>query len=399
MGRDRFARRMIREISRNPRVGIATYKPNEFMLEFMPTQNRLFLHNAYNDYRTARFSQRNQVIRKYAAVMDTISMESEMDICYADAKKAILPRVRERYYHESLRLVSLRDSGQETRSFPTRDFAEGLTLELVRDLPDSVAILGDKTLEKWEVSFEDALAVAKENLWKLSNQEFLRHPSGLYVSPWQDTHDASRIFLHDLIWQLKVKGDHVAMIPNRNYLLIAGSDDPDALLAMTEVAGLALNENRPMTGTAYRLEGSKWVPFLPPASSAAYLPMLMAATQTLVADHVEQKSMLEAIFKKSGRDVFVASLSVMKRADGSLWSWTSWIDGITDALMPMADYVCFSRIDSEGKSFKVGWGKWADVVRVASNLLGATDHYPVRYQITEFPTADQLAEMKLVPLV
>ncbi len=399
MSREKFARRMIREMSRAPGVGIATYNPDEFMLVFAPSQHRVFLHNAYNDYLVASLKERGNVIRGYAGVVYTMSSESAKQLSYTDAKPSLLPRVRERYYHESIRLVSLRDSGKETHSFPTRDFADGLTVELVRDLPDSVAILGDKTLADWNVSFEDALVVAKENLWKLSNQEFTRHPSGLYLSPWRDTHDASRIFLHDLIWQLKVNGDHVAMIPNRNYLLVAGSDDTDALLVMIEIVELSLKENRPMTGTAYRLAGSQWIPFLPPVSSPAYLPMRMAATRSLVADHSEQKAMLEAICEKTGRDVFIASLMVIQRDDGSVWSWTSWVDGITDALMPKADYVCFGQSDGEGKSATVGWGKWEDVVRVASNLLGTTEHYPARYHVVAFPKPEQLMEMKLLASV
>src|SRR5258708_6433673 len=80
-----------------------------------------------------------------------------------------------------------------------RPYADGLTIELVLDYPDSVAILGAEQLEKWNVSFDDALAVARENLWRLSNKDFAHVPDGPYVSTWHDSHDASRLFLHDLL--------------------------------------------------------------------------------------------------------------------------------------------------------------------------------------------------------
>lgn len=398
MSRDKFAARMMRELKRQEGDQRIVYKPKDFSLEFPEKPgNRMFLFNAYTDYAAAPFSRRSDVIRRYASAGLSMREQSGKEVPYAEAKEQLLPRVRERLYHESVRLLTLRDKGPAKDSFVIRPLADDLTLELVRDLPDSIVSVSRKTLEEWKVSFEEALAVAKDNLWKRSNRDFLQHPDGLYISAWQDTHDASRLYLHDLVWQLPVKGAHVAMIPNRNYLLVAGSEDPAALLAMIVFAEAALKESRPMTGVAYRLDGSTWVPFLPPASSPAYERMLMAALRTKLDAHQDTKRQLGMLFEETGRDVFVAGLTGMRRADGSIWTWTSWVDGVTDALMPQADYVTFGRVLDSGKTEALGWGKWEDVMRVASDLLEATEHYPVRFCVKQFPTAEQLSQMNLQP--
>ena len=70
-------------------------------------------------------------------------------------------------------------------------------------------------LSDWGVTLDEALAIARENLWKMSNEPFSEVAPGVYFAEWGDAFDAARMFLHDLIWQLKVSGDHVVVIPAR----------------------------------------------------------------------------------------------------------------------------------------------------------------------------------------
>ena len=48
----------------------------------------------------------------------------------------------------------------------------------------------------------------------------------------KDSYDAARVLLLDTIRGLRVRGEIVAMIPNREALLFAGSDDLHALKHM-----------------------------------------------------------------------------------------------------------------------------------------------------------------------
>ena len=94
--------------------------------------------------------------------------------------------------------------------------------------------------------------------------------SWLYVSPWRDRYDASRLFLDDLIWQLKVKGDHVAMAPQPKVLLVAASEDEPSLVKMAEIAANELKGNRPLTGIAARLHGDTWETHVPQLGCVAW---------------------------------------------------------------------------------------------------------------------------------
>ncbi|HZN65430.1 MAG TPA: hypothetical protein VFB66_09010, partial [Tepidisphaeraceae bacterium] len=95
-----------------------------------------------------------------------------------------------------------------------------------------------------------------------------------------------------------------------------------------------------------------------------------------------------------GEDVFVASHKVMQREDGSLFSFTSWVEGCTDALMPEADFVSFGRVVN-GKADSYGIAPWERVKQVLGGLMEPTDLYPPRYRVKGFPTKEQLSELQL----
>ena len=48
---------------------------------------------------------------------------------------------------------------------------------------------------------------------------------GVYVFTTNDGYDSSRLIILDLIRQFQVKGDYIAMAPNREMLIVAGSED------------------------------------------------------------------------------------------------------------------------------------------------------------------------------
>jgi hypothetical protein len=369
----------------------------------------------YADYSKASLFHRSRVVKGYLRGVGEMQRHTAEGLTrtFEAARAHLLPRVREAFYHEVIALMARREGLGKSRAgdakpnkppqFAVRPYAAGLTLELVEDLPESVAILPSARLDEWGISFDDVLAIARDNLWRLSNKNFIRLESGLFVSAWQDTHDASRLFLHDLIWQLPVRGgsgkagdgddgggSHVAMVPSRNLLLVAGAEDEAALLAMAALAESTLQqETRPMTGVAYRLNGSSWAPFLPPPASAAHWPLRKLAMRTLLRQYEEQAELLKAIHVLSKEDIFVAGHHVIQSENGTWYSWTSWVGGVTDALMPRADLIC---IGAEGDP--PGWVPFAMAERIAGSLMERTSHEPPRFRVRRYPSPEQMTVMK-----
>ena len=216
---------------------------------------------------------------------------------------------------------------------------------------------------------------------------------GVYLSPWQDNHDCSRLILHDLIWQLKVKGKHVAMTPNRDTLIVTGSNDETGLAAMAKIAQAALDQPRLMSTIAFVLNDSTWTPFLPPANHPQHLTFKILQLQTYIRDYDEQKELLVKQLKKSGEDVFVASFKAMQEPQaGPAFSMCVWSQGV-NTLLPRADRVVFMTVDGKKNAKTVGTVEWSRVQEVVGQLMKPYAEYPERYCVTEFPNENQFKEM------
>jgi hypothetical protein len=384
-----FAKTLMRAIRQTGTAKSIEFDSREFKLTLNGEQI-LFLSNAYKEYCQSPRRARATLLRKYAALGDRVDTERVEAI-----RDRILPRIQSRYYHEAVRLTVLKSDSDQTGQLPFRRFTQYLNLDLVVDFPDKIALITGAKLKAWNTSFDELLPLAKENLWKRSNESFQMIQPGLYVSPWQDALDTGRMFLHDLIWQLSVKGPHVAVIPNRVSLFVCGADDEGGLLRLAEVTEAARQTDRFVCTVLHKLEGSHWIPWLPPTNSPAFAPWHRLAMLSIATDYSEQTEALNAVTEQRKWDVFVGKFEILRLPSGELRSWTTWADGVTDALMPETDLIAFAGVDREGEIRKLGWGQISQVKAVAGELMEKTDDWPTRYHLTGFPSEDQIQKMGL----
>jgi len=400
--RDAFARLVLRRIvKQNPELAAkAKYNPSSFAIATGKDDTTIYLSNAYAEYLDAPVFQRNRVIAFYATLNTQAQQAIPSD--FEAAKGSLLPRVRERAYLAFMPL-QFKLKNIKVPQAAHRLLSEHLTVEIVHDTPQSMSSIPPSQLTDWGISFEDALQVARDNLWKISNDKWLQPQPGLHVAPWEDFHSASRLFLHDLIWQLPVKGNHVAMIPNRNILLVTGDQDTAGLLKMAELVNTAMQEPRFMTGTAFRLNNSAWEHFLPPENSPAHKPLRILHLQSLAQMYAEQKELLEEIFKKetleahlggaeSPDHAFIGTFSVADNGE-SLSTFAAWTQGI-EILLPQTDRIAFvAEVKGEQKS--LGFADGPTVRKQLADLLEPTDYYPPRFRTKGFPTSGQLKSLNL----
>jgi hypothetical protein len=375
--------------------GKLNYDAENFKLDVGDgNHNALYLNNAYQEYLNAARAARAEVLRKFAS-LPLLSLE-DREPPLDEAKANLLPRVQSRAYHEQIRLRFSLRPGMAKTAFIHRPFAKDLVLDVVYDHPEMIQSVSARSLEEWGITFEQALAIAKENLWRRSNEPWEEVAPGVHLSPWRDTHDAGRLYLHDLIWQLPVKGDHVAIAPNRVMVLVSGADDERGLVALAELAEKAQEVDRIVSGTPIRLTGNTWAAWLPPAGHPAHASLKRLGMSTLAGEYADQTQLLNAIHQKTDQDIFVANHTLMGRKDGEWFSWTSWTSGVTDILMPWAQWVCLGQYQEPPQKTRVlGWAKFERAREAAGELFEPTDHYPPRYRVRSFPTDEQLLAMEL----
>jgi hypothetical protein len=377
---DEFARLVTDCIREAGETGDIVYDPERFCLSPGDKDGTvLFLGNAYKEYCSAPEPRRPQVLQRYVRswFIGAITLPEAFDDVHPD----LLPIVRRRSYFDLARA----NMGQNA-VLPHQVLGEHLAVGLAYDLPQAMRSISQDDLDAWGVTFYEALEAARHSLTQLEHA-FIgpKEGEGVYLSAARDSYDSSRLILLDLIRRLRVAGDFVAMVPNPDTLIVTGSDDLDGLQGMLGLAMNALQQPRPISGIAVRLDGDDWVPWLPDPSHPLFSEFKGLQLQSLGMDYAGQKEMLDAT---TGEDIFVASFSIVQHLEtGHFMTYCIWQKDVL-ALLPRTDTIAFTQ---EGKDPLMA--EWDRVVAVAGNLMEPLDIYPERFQVSQFPTEEQLAAM------
>ena len=386
--KDKFARLMTNAIHRAGGPVELRYDSQEFRLVADDKEKlSLNLGNVYLEYCAAPRLKREQVLRK--TVRGWLDYRKEVPTDFEDLGPDLLPTVRGRSYF-CFSPLQFQGEGAGSMDWPYQPLANYLGVGLVYDRPDSMLQIQKHHLTGWGVSFEEALDVARKNLKEISQQSFARLTPALWASPWSDSHDASRLILHDLIREIEVKGDHIAMVPNREVLLVTGSEDDQWLAAMITVAEKALDQPRGVSGVAIRLAWNDWSPYLPDRDHPLRARFEALRVKSISEDYSEQKSLLEALHQKTGADVYVAPCNVAQHKETQrTHTFCMWLKGI-ESLLPKVEQVYFFVPTGEESGDVAASADWEVVEKVVGHLLEPMDLYPERYRVKAFPTEEEL---------
>jgi uncharacterized protein YtpQ (UPF0354 family) len=383
ISRERFANRLIAEMKRSGAHDSLRYNADRFVVE-RGNGGLVNLANIYQEYNDTPRSSRDEVFRRFVRgclAMGNFELPSELP----DAQHDLLPVVRSRFYFESAALQS-QARGSEGLYIPHAIVADHLALSLVYDLPQAMRSIGHDDLERWDTSFYHVLETAKHNLEQLGNVAFANIGNRCFASATGDNYDASRLILLDLIRRLPVRGDYIAMVPNRDSLLVTGSNDQQGLSILCKLARESFQQPRPISTIAMRLEGDDWQSWLPDQDSPLFNIFNELRLRTIAAEYADQAELLIA---ENCPNVFGAAASafyvVQDTATQSFTSYCVWTEG-RSGLLPKTDVVTLIRSDGTN----VGTFAWRRLHQIAGTLMRPQEIYPERWLVQEFPSDRQL---------
>ena len=167
--RDKFAQLVMGELRRNGCRYAMKYDTEQFMIE-RGSDGFVNLANLYHEYCQAPPNQRGKVLERFVrGCLGTTGFELPED--FADIHPDLLPVVRSRFYLESVALQS-RARGGEGLTVPQQLIGDHLALSLVYDLPQAMRSIIQDDLNKWGVTFYEAVEAAKNNLEQMGNVAF-----------------------------------------------------------------------------------------------------------------------------------------------------------------------------------------------------------------------------------
>jgi len=314
--------------------------------------------------------------------------------------RSVMPRLRDRAWFSAVRRQAELELGADETAIeevmlPHRAVNSELSVHLAYELPTSLMELGTDRFRALGANFDELLEISKRNLRARSTTPFENPEPGLYISPFKDSYDATRIILPDLFEALKVRGRPTIIAATHDIVLVTGDEDVEGLEKLGLWAEQALLEPRPNSAVTFRLDTNRaWRPWLPPRDHPAYAKLKLLQLQTVASAYSRQKEVLEQLLEANGHDIFVANMRAFRSTGGDIFTSCSWTEGV-EALLPETDRLDFVRLppDGDAQNGTVWSTSWEIAVRTLGTQMTPTGDVPERWRVRGFPTDAQLEQM------
>lgn len=358
------------------------------------------LNAMFDEFNTAPSGERSIVVERYCGFFLGVNRNT-LPENFEDAKERLMIIIRHRYLFQVMQLRLALEQG--VTSVPADDlpleqeiphiivgeqFAAGLSY----DFPDAMIQITGRQLEKWGVSFDDALAAALENLETQSEKALVEAVPGVYISNWQDGYDASRVLLTEMLLKLPVVGTPVVMLPSSENLVMTGSDDLDGLASVLNVIEPMADKPRSMVSVPLVFRGGEWIPFELPVDHPLYERFRVLKVSATARSYADQRGVVQDWLKNIGEAAVVTPFLATQRLDGSVSSCAIWAEGPI-GYIPRAESVVFTGAAGTENQEVVACGSWEKVLEVVGGLLKPTPYFPELYRVERFPSATELAQI------
>ncbi len=389
---ERFARALMRKLAAAGDTRQAYFDAQRFQLCFSQDDQEVGsanLRNLYEEYQAHSSLERPGYLK--SAVRSLLALHKDVPEEFDFARHDVLPSIRNRTYFSLTEMQCWLD-GYTDFAWPHWPIGEHLAMGLVYDLPEAMIMLQHDQMESWGISYYQARETALSNLAELE-AAFASIDNLIYVSATEDNYDASRLIMPELVRELNIDGAPVAMVPNRDCLLITGSDSVEGLQLLANLGGETLKQPRPLSGISFCLDGDDWRPWLPHRKHPAYESLRALFVESLQREYDEQHLLLQTWYDQSSDQVQVAEYRLATgQRPRQLSSYCVWAEG-QELSLPRTDRVVFASYDQPSANIESGavYGRWQNVVEVLGDKMTEEDVYPARFRVSGFPTSEQLA--------
>ena len=382
--KDQFAEAVIAEFRRAGDPRELKYDQENFRLKHS-TGEEMNLTSLFQEHCQLPPKDRQRQLKRI--VQAFLTAREELPELFDEARPNLRPKV---WLRSSFVNIELRQrlEGKPPSPFASPNYPLGshLVMGLVYDMPSAMRSLSQGDLDKWGVTYYEAMEIACENL---SETSFAYSKIGdrFYSVVSGDNYDSCRILLKDQISSWDVLGDCVAMVPQRDALYVTGSKNDTGLKIMLDLTEATLKDQpRPLSPTPLRLVDGEWEDWMIPSTHELFPRFNQLQTEFIGGLYAQQKELLDAIHEKEGGGPFVASYSAIhKKPTDPLLTYCVWGKDM-DSLLPKTQMIFFV-----GPAGAAAVGLWDRVAEVVDDLLELDENlYPVRYRVKHSPTQEQL---------
>lgn len=385
--KQKFANQLMKQIETIDGVCLLRYDAENFQLIRTDGDGQVNLANIYEEHCSLPRNERKQHLIALASVFS--HSEDELPDDFEEAKSNLRPKIWNRSTFTFLELKA-RIEGGKTPDVPLYPVGSHLYSSLVYDTENAMRSISSEDLEKWGTTYYGANEIARQNLEE-SSIAWTRIGDHFHSALSGDNYDSSRVLLLDRIRSFEVIGEHVAIVPQRDAMYIAGSEDESSLAIMLELTRKTIEEDpRPLCPLPMVLRNDEWLDWRPPKNHVLRPQFDDLELHFLGGLYSDQKELLNELFQVDVDEAaFVSDFSAIQQEDtNQLQSYCVWGRDV-DSLLPRTQHIVFA--DDSGV---LASGEWEHVASFVGNLMEEVeDYYPTRYRVREFPSSEQLASI------
>jgi hypothetical protein len=342
------------------------------------------LGKPFAEYQDADVPTKGKVLRRWASSIAQARTRVLPE--FSEVRDKVVPHLRS---INSQALLELAGGGKA--AFAYEMVAAPVLAGAAVDFGDVFALVTEEMRRRWGVSMAQILAAARENLAARSVEGLSAVSAGVYRGEFGDGNASARLLLDETLRRLDVKGDPVALVPNRDALIVTGADDDEGLARAAALARDALGRGEPLSGTPLRLRSGAWEEFSPPSGSAANEAFRLLRLTASGMDYARQA---EALKQREGDEVFIASFQIFQSPHDGQWRSVSvWTEGVV-TLLPRTDAVILVSPGFANDPRRTGPWDWAALEAAVGDRLQRRDRQPVRFLTKGFPTEQMITEIR-----
>ena len=241
-----------------PNAELSVIDENTIELSFKENDIRISIDNAYIEYKSKE-SLLDEILKRYiSSVSEIFNSNHKTNI------NRILPIIKPIEY--------LNDVENETKAFGAtksiqvayEKYNDQLIIVYAEDTDNSIRYLTQDDLKDIIINPDDLQTIAIKNLDRLLTSIQKKGNEGVYMLIAGSNYESSIILLKDIVnkQNFEVDGDLVIAIPNRDMLLITGSNNKEGIKKITRLATKTFQTgDRPLSQYLYKWNGYQFKKF------------------------------------------------------------------------------------------------------------------------------------------
>lgn len=381
--KDQFAFQLIRVIADQFGIEFA-YNQERFSLHQADGEAEMNLTNLYTEHCQIPKADRPEHLKILASIFG--QKGDELPEQYSDVQDQLRPKIWLRSMFE-FQALDAKLKSAKTLELPRVPIGSHLVASIVYDTEHAMRSLSSEEFEKWGVTIDEAMQHAIANL-EQATMAFAMLGDHFASSMTGDSYDSSRILMSKRIEAMNLAGPPIAIVPNRDSFLVAGSEDNasiDLLFKLSQSED-GESEHRPLCPLPMIFRDGQWTDWAPPKNHTLRKQFDARELQYLGELYGEQKRLLDQNLEAGLIDdvAFVASFTAVIREGEDLpISYSVWGEGV-ETLLPKTNYLVL-------RGSQTASGEWEHVMAVAGDLVEEdTSYYPARYRVKSYPSDEQI---------